>query len=514
MTCLLILEYSVDFATRKALREACRQYAYLPRLLESVFEHIRIQASPEQVEVAESIDLCYIRPYVRVITMTPSKYSWKMTKDVFQHVISTPRIEEICKQIERVRYQAKGAYEGISSLPTSGDVDIKESGWKTFVEKHSDGKTPFSETEMTTAYERYMQHAERLREMFETKRIHRAWTRVLCQLPHARSFKFGIWKFDGRNSGSWRDLACDFRTHAHNHLTPGHEAEVCRQLQEPIGEQLLKTIIASLIAAKSTIVQLEIECTVDSNFVWADDGTLDNLDLSRLEALSFNPVEADWIVMRLWSSERETTAATRCGLALSTLLHKCSSTLQKLIVYSGHGGGCDYAKWPPAAPNQIPLLPVLTNFTTGMDLGLPAFAGFLLQSPALAFLNLNGCGGNLDQWRQLWDAIRDHPSRMMLEFEQLPCNDVAEWSTSHYTGRPSEAKFDEDPWMNIDYSLENYLSGLRHWDRTLDMWFNGGEGEPTDSEEDDSDDDNDSGNDDDDDRSSSDEAADVLAEEE
>jgi hypothetical protein len=476
-----------------------------------VFGNIRIEASPEQVEVAESIDLSYISPYVRAVTMTPSKYSWTMTEDTFQHIVLTPRIEEICQQMQRRWYQAKNAGEDIDHVPASGDAEIKELGRKTFVEKHSDGKMPFSKQEMDIAYQRYMQHAERLREMFETKRVHRAWTEVLGQLPDVHSVQIGVWEFNGSNDGSWRDLACDLRTHAHNHHTPGHDTQVCRQLQEPVGEQLFKAVVASLIAAKATIVQLEIKCIVDSNFAWADDGTLDDLDLSHLQTLSFDPVEAEWGEMRLWSSERRATAASRSGLVLSTLLHKCSSNLRKLIINSGYGGGAQHTEWPPAGPARLPLLPALTSFTTGMNLDLPAFARFLLRSPALTFLQLNGCGGDQDKWGHLWDAIRDHPSRMTLDFDQLPCNEAAECSVYHYTGEPSKAEFDDDPWSNIDYSLENYLSGTRHWDRTLEMWFNGGDDGPTDSEEDDDDDDDDD-DDNDDDGSNRDEAESELAE--
>lgn len=455
--------------------------------LETVFEHIRIEASPEQVRVAEELDLSCIRPYVRAVTMTPSKYSWTMTEDAFQHIVSTPRIEEICRQVVGKWYEAKSAGEDVSRLASSGSEEIEKLGWKDFVKKYPDSKTPFSERDMTIAYRRYMQHAERLREMFETKRLHRAWTRVLGQLPNARSFKIGMWKFDCSNHGPWRDLACDIRAHLHNFYVSGHEAEACRQLQEPIGEMLCKTVAVSLIAANSRIRQLEIGCTVDSKFIWTDDGTLDDLDLSRLETLSFHPIVADWKEIHIWSSERKATTASRFGLTLSTLLHKCSSSLQILVICLDHDGRPHYTEWPPAVPSHLPLLPDLTSFETGMRLDLPAFARFLLQSPALTFLRLKGCGGDLDKWRELWDAIRNHPSRMKLEFDQLPCNEATEWTAYHYTGEPSKAEFDDNPWENIDYSLENYLSGTRHWDRTLEMWFNGGDGEATDSEEDDSD---------------------------
>ena len=137
-----------------------------------MFQHIRIEASPEHVEIAEAISLSCIRPYVKAITMTPSKYSWTTTEDTFQQTVSTPRIEEICQQMERRWYQARSAGEDISNIPSSGDAEIKDLGWKAFVQKHSNSMTLFPEREMIAAYGRYAEQAERLRDMFETKRIH------------------------------------------------------------------------------------------------------------------------------------------------------------------------------------------------------------------------------------------------------------------------------------------------------------------------------------------------------
>ncbi|KAF3048417.1 hypothetical protein E8E12_011785 [Didymella heteroderae] len=41
-----------------------------------------------------------------------------------------------------------------------------------------------------------------------------------------------------------------------------------------------------------------------------------------------------------------------------------------------------------------------------------------------------------------------------------------------------------EPWDNIQYSLESHLSGRGHWDRTLSMWFEDGEGSESDEEDD------------------------------
>lgn len=188
--------------------------------------------------------------------------------------------------------------------------------------------------------------------------------------------------------------------------------------------------------------------------------------------------------------ERRAIATLRCGLAVSTLLHKCSSSLHVLELYPEQDS--EYLEWPPEAPIRLPTLAALKSFTTGLGLDLSAFAQFLHQSPDLNYLQLDGCEGKLEDWRYLWDAISDHPSRMTLEFDSLPCNSYTECSLSHYTGDASKEEFDEKPWANIMYSLENYLSGRRHWDRTLRMWFGDGNGEQTDSGEDGFDDSEDS----------------------
>ncbi|KAF1926935.1 uncharacterized protein M421DRAFT_6500 [Didymella exigua CBS 183.55] len=474
----------IDYATLKSLRLACRQFAHLPKLLGKVFKHILIIASPEQVQIAESLDLSSIKPYVRVITMAPSKYSWTMTEHQFRHIVSIPRIEEICQELSMTYYRVKSTGGDVSGFSQSREQEIKE-GWQHFLEKHTDGKMPYPETEIVTGYERYMQCARRTRRMFEENKVHHAWTKVFTQLPDVHSFRVGAWGFDGSSDDNWRDLSCEPVTHRHNYNNSGHNAGVCRQLQEPVGEALLRTAIASLIAAGSIIAHLEIDCVLDSKFVWADDGTLRDLDLSRLQTLTFDPIEVDWWEKRGWTSEYEATAVARCGLALSTILHTCRFSLSKLILYPEYGE--QYIVWPPAAPNRPLMLPALRSFRTGMSLDLPEFARFLLQSPALQFVQLDGCSGRLGEWRELWDAIRNHPNRMTLEFDQLPCNSYTECSVYHYTGEDSKADFDDDPWDNIQYSLENYLSGNRHWDRTLRMWFEDGGDEPTDSEDDEDD---------------------------
>lgn len=460
---------SVNFATLKSLRLASRTYAYLPKLLAEVFQCIRIEATPEQVDVAEWLDLSLIQPYVRAVVMVPSKYSWAMPENTFQHIIWGPRIEEIYDR----EYELRRAHGDYINRSVFGNT-IKELGIASFIDRHADGRMPFSHDDVARSYDSYLQHARLAYKMFETRRIHRAWTRVLVQLPNIDCFTIGSWQFDGNLGEDQKEPQCEVRTHRHDYSIPGHEYSVCRQLHEPVGEALFRAAIASIIAAQSTVSHLEIECVLDHRFAWAEDGTIDELDLSQLRSLSFDPVGPHRWETGQWTEENRSSAIAQGGFAIATLLHKCSASLVELSFVPEHDS--DYLIWPPSSPNEPPVLPVLESFTTGASLNLSACVQFISRSTALSHLQLIRCGGGTYPWREVWDAIRDHPNRMMLDFDTLPCNDWAECSVLHHTGEASKADYDNEPSQNIQYSLENYLSGRRHWDRTLSMWFEDDDG--------------------------------------
>jgi hypothetical protein len=167
-------------------------------------------------------------------------------------------------------------------------------GLASFLKKHTDGPLPFTNSNIIRGYDCYIQHARLTNKMFETKQIDRAWVRVLTQLLHVKLLNIRIWDFDSHLSEDWRELGCEIRTHRHSYETPRYELLVCWQLHEPIGEALFRAAMASLVAAWSPILHLEIKCVLNNSFTWADDGTLDGLDLGQLQSLSFDPVEANW----------------------------------------------------------------------------------------------------------------------------------------------------------------------------------------------------------------------------
>lgn len=194
--------------------------------------------------------------------------------------------------------------------------------------------------------------------------------------------------------------------------------------------------MASLVAARFPISHLEIECVLDNSFTWAENGTFDGLDLGQLQGLSFGPVEANWRESRHWTEGHKRTAAAWCGFALGTLLHKCSSSRVESNFAPGHNG--KYLVLPPATPNHLPILPTRDSLKTGTNLNLSRFVRFISQSPSLSYVQLICCGG-FYLWREVWKAIRDHPSRIIIDFEGLSCNKYGEFSVNCYTEQASEA---------------------------------------------------------------------------
>lgn len=463
---ILIRLCSTDVSTLKALRLACRQFAYLSSLNEVLFYRLSLRAEPEAIRSTETADFKSLEPYVEKIVFTPTKYSWDMTETVFREITLSEPLLDYCDQYNaKVRRQPAGTWDGRDLINSNEIVSL---GYEGFAQKHLNGKMLIVEEEVHGLFEKYIKSAEELRGMFETGRVQRAWAKALLQLPRVRSFTIE---------------KCEFE-HQYKHIQGSKGVATGRQLQAPVGEAVLNGVIASLIAAGSKPEKLSIKTVVEGKYTWADDNILDTLDLSTLRTLTFEPLGPLGREDYELSSARETELATRFDIAITSLLLRSGTTLQHLRLYKGWHM-YDFS-WPP---RNIPPLSALSSFKTALPLRLTLFAAFLANSPVLSSLQLDGCHADYEDdsgdWRILWDAIRNHPSRMQLHFDQLPCHEATELSVEYHTGEESTAAWDDDPWMNIDYSMEHYLSGKRHWDRSLEEWFGDGEGTPGASEDED-----------------------------
>lgn len=400
---------------------------------------------------------------------------------VFEDIVMQAPMEEICeKKNDRARAMilSKGGPDYSGSVWLTLD-DVGKMGWRNFLNAYVGEWTeaPWSDGELTAAYEEYMVKAQATRHLYESGELQAVWTKVLKQLPEVGSFAVRSWDYSSTlpldyreetKGKSWKERGCQVYEHKHSN-DGGHTDAVCRSLQEPVGEALFSAMLASLSAAGSSIKKLEINCAVDGNFTWADDGRLAGLDLSQLHELNFSPHGAEIGEAYKWRPGKQQYVEARCGLAVTALLTQSAASLKKLSL----SPECPMF-WPPEAaedPDDVVALPVLEELSTSAQLRLEAFAEFLRKAENLKSLSLACNHGQDGNWRDMWRAIRYHPSRMRLDFDQIPCNDAAEISLGHYTGEASKDEWDDDVWMNITHSLENYLSNKGEWNASCRMWF-------------------------------------------
>jgi hypothetical protein len=410
------------------------------------------------------IDSSGIRPFVEEITFRSSMYSWDMTREIHREISLTIALYSFCRQLENsTNYVKDPEYP---DLPRKDGAEIRKYGFVGFVQKYLNGKMPISEDEINAAFETYMESALELRGMFESGQVHRAWRNVLLQLPNVHAFEIEKCKYERDHKHDWRN----------------HKEGVCWQIQEPIGEAVCGTALASMKSAASQIEKLHIKNVTDCHHAWADNGTLDALDLSRLHTLKID-TECSHTFFREIQVEAE--ARVRFNLAVTALLRKCQSNLRHLYLSSSHWRAIEWPLVNDGESHRVPPLPALESFKTLLRVTLPDFTNLLLQSRELKHIKLmNVCDGTLGDWRELWGAIRNHPSRMLLQFESLPHDPEGELlRLNHHTGEASRRKWNNDLWWdNINYSLENYLSGRRHWDRVLKNWLGNEGGESTEDE--------------------------------
>src|SRR4051812_48980433 len=122
------------------MRLACKQYAYLPRLNAILFHGIRLIASAAHLELIHTIDLSALKPYVKRIVFKSTKYSWVMTKPIFEQILLLgPAHDIIERENKRLREigKARDDYSGLEFL----HIDVVDDR---FVEKYMNGNGPFS----------------------------------------------------------------------------------------------------------------------------------------------------------------------------------------------------------------------------------------------------------------------------------------------------------------------------------------------------------------------------------
>ncbi|KAF2682937.1 hypothetical protein K458DRAFT_48374 [Lentithecium fluviatile CBS 122367] len=206
---------------------------------------------------------------------------------------------------------------------------------------------------------------------------------------------------------SWRQLGCDVYPHEHNASTLSHHEWRCRMAQSPVGDALLNAAIASLTAAGSTVAQLDINCVLEMECMWAFEGQPDGLDLSRLDTLLFHPEMAGMSEHLEWEIDQfglrrtykiraplklhPNHVDTRCGNAILALLKPGKAALKHLEILPEFTNGWPLS-WPVLYPDrfadEVIVLPALERFRTSAELHLRNFKEFITGAEKLTQLEL------------------------------------------------------------------------------------------------------------------------------
>ena len=213
---------------------------------------------------------------------------------------------------------------------------------------------------------------------------------------------------------------------------------------------------------------------------WGNNGLLQALDLSTLEELDFMPT-MDWDSDFVFKSQM----AERTSEVMTLITERCADKLNHLSM----GQLDSHMEWP-SLRHVPPMLPKLAYLGIRNDviIHLSAFASLLRTScPVLSHLELAGTRYRSvsGDWCDVWTAVREHPSRLLLDLDCLMCVENYVLTMMHHTGEKTHEVEEDLEWeeaeeqgddgeerpSSVEYSLAMYVSGVGPWDDKLREWF-------------------------------------------
>ncbi|KAK4547255.1 hypothetical protein LTR36_000910 [Oleoguttula mirabilis] len=161
----------------------------------------------------------------------------------------------------------------------------------------------------------------------------------------------------------------------------------------------------------------------------------------------------------------------RATLALTALLDACSATLRHLTITNG----CPLVYFIEDDNPTVPALPELRHLQLDeIGLHVGAFASWIRQCTKLEHLKMAATyltPGAHSEWWEVFDAIRDHPNRMVVDLERIQSRDI-ELSLLHNTAEVVEVTTSEGSLASAHESIRSYLSKGCEWNAAVEAWFN------------------------------------------
>ena len=400
-------------------------------------------ATTEHVEHLERANISQVAPFVSEVTFVAPPNSWTLTYDGFKEVVVT-------QEIQKYALDHLNGYRGYGH---------ENDGYRKFIEKHWGGKFPLSDEQIRAAFDRYHDDALIKKDLLQGEELRVAWIKALRALPNDLRLRFVTSGYDESSSTHLPiQPDCIVRPHRHD---GNHQEETCERVTAPIGDALFAAAVACLGEAGVKARTLDVKCAMTGQFQWEALPGWGRCDFSRVQSFKFQPQVQEIPGNPSGFGEVETLITKRAADATAAVLKKCNDSLEEFRF----AGDCPM-RWPG---HEVISLPKLKKLSFAIGTIRPRnLKAWMAKMPSLehfecVMTKTSGAGedGTNGTWVDVFDAIRDHPRGMKVEFDQINANDE-EISISYYTDDFQEYMENEaeaEDWSDVSLSLPLYLSG-------------------------------------------------------
>ncbi|PSN62131.1 hypothetical protein BS50DRAFT_138043 [Corynespora cassiicola Philippines] len=466
---LIIAEIDDNYARDSlvALRQTCHQLAYYPSIMEKLFARMKLSRTPESVRSLQELDFGKMAPYCRTMRFISSDHILDMTRGYFKEIINFKNLEHSMQD------EMKQTQEDIASF-----------SWKERMEQIINGhydrtSTFYSEEEIDKGFEEYQRLAQ-----VEGLPVERVWTEVLDQLKNRTCIWLSQKEWWQWEDDDWETRRCKV-LYKHGYDFFNHLEDECDFVHASAGDTLLASIGAALASSHFKLKVLDFDHHFQLARDWAQKPGWNVFlsNLGELEDLVFRPriIDVSGVggIPRTIQFSPEIHRYPLDVLAL--ILHKSAHSLRYLYFRTD-------ADRFPSETNLIEMH-ALTHirFEDAMfTLHLSNLAKFILLQKNLRKITLRHSQvcPSAGSWRDICDAIRYHPNRMIVELglgAKPPGIRVEHW-TGDFSKHESDKDYhrfeeaacfdDNDPKDKyLERTLENYLSNKGPWNPTLEAAF-------------------------------------------
>lgn len=231
-----------------------------------MFHDLLTTATHEHLQGLKDADIKWLAPYVQCIYFRPGRHSWKTNFEDYEEMALSRALFLLCEK------------------NGNDKDDLFKYGIREYIWNFLDGKSPITQRKLRNGYALYLNHAKETERLYSEGHFQALWIKIPRMLPRAKKLVVGYWDFRGTEDPE--EDHWNFSNHNHALV---HSTRTCEELQAPVGEALLQSVFSALSQINIAPVELGLEHYAGVQYSWAENGALQNLDLSHIRKLVFCP---------------------------------------------------------------------------------------------------------------------------------------------------------------------------------------------------------------------------------